>query len=220
MSALFAPLLMFIDWSLFVPGAVLLLLPAEILLSQRVELRTLESFHTLENSPRFRPWWWVPALWIDPARGLVGAWLLKRSLAATPAGGEWIQQPQYWVVAAILLIATLAQTMTKPKREALLAPIGFVAGAAFAFVPWTVALIGVVSALTAIFAFRRFYVFFLVGAAVIPLIGLALKTSLLWLAPVVVMFALPVLIAITLGQTLELPVRNTTRRHRSSPPSF
>lgn len=67
---------MTIHWSVFVPGVLLLLYPADRLLSSLVELRSFDCFQNLDNSPRYRPWWWVPALWIDPLRGFAGTWLL------------------------------------------------------------------------------------------------------------------------------------------------
>jgi hypothetical protein len=45
---------MTIYWSLFVPEVVLLLYPADRLLSSLVELR--DCFQYPENSPRYRPW--------------------------------------------------------------------------------------------------------------------------------------------------------------------
>ena len=67
---------MTIHWSLFVPSVLLLVFPADRLLSSLVELGSLDCSQGLENGPRHRPWRWVPALWLDPLRGFPGTLLL------------------------------------------------------------------------------------------------------------------------------------------------
>lgn len=51
------PCSMTIHWSLFVPGFVRLLYPADRLISSLVELRSVGCFQNLENSPCYRPRW-------------------------------------------------------------------------------------------------------------------------------------------------------------------
>jgi len=98
---------MTIEWSYFLPGLILLLFPADGLLSKKVELRGMESFRSLHDSPRRRPWWWVPVLWIDPVRGFVGGRLLIWSCDF--GAGDWsvVPKPAYGVLVALLSLAVI-----------------------------------------------------------------------------------------------------------------
>jgi hypothetical protein len=201
---------MTIDWSLFLPAMLLLLFPADRLLSTKVQLRTFESFRSLENSPRFRPWWWVPALWLDPIRGFAGALLLKWALAIVSARWTLEQKPAYWLLVGLLGFAVLCQSFTRRDREALLAPMGFVAGIVLALMPPAVALIGFATAVLSVFAFHRFHAFFTAGLAMVALLGVLLDTHFMWLAPAVVVLAVPLALGAITGRSLELPTRNDT----------
>lgn len=199
---------MTIHWSLFVPAVLLLLFPADRLLSANVQLRTFESFRSLENSPRHRPWWWVPALWLDPVRGFVGTLLLKASLALAPAEWTLRQEPTYWLLVGLLGTAVLCQSFTRRDPEVLLAPMGFVGGIVLALMPLAVALIGLGTAVMSLFAFRRFHAFFTVGLAMIALLGTLLDTRFMWLAPAGLVLIVPLALGAIAGRTLELPTRN------------
>ena len=100
------------DWVSFVPGLLLLLLPADRLLSRWVELRSYECFNSLNNSPRHRPWWWVPALWVDPVRAYAGTWLLLRAM-------EWRWVEAFWLVpmAVALLVPLVASWVSSCSLE-------------------------------------------------------------------------------------------------------
>lgn len=200
---------MTIHWSVFVPGLVLLIFPADRLLSRVVELRSFDCFQTLENSPRHRPWWWVPALWLDPVRGFAGAWLLQHAFGL--ASVTWAAAPkaEYASFVALLGLGVLCQTFTRRgDRGVLLAPIGFVAGIVVALTPWPVSLIGLVTAALGLFALRQFHVFFAFGLAAVALLGFVLGAAPMWLGPAVGALALPIVAGLVTGSTLEVPTRN------------
>lgn len=202
---------MTIHWSLFGLGVLLLLFPADRLLSSRVELRSFDRFHSLESSPRFRPWWWVPVLWLDPVRGFFGASLLQRSLTIDSTLWVWVPKPEYALLVGLLAIATMGQTLTRRgDRDVLLAPVGFTAGAVAALTPWPVALIGIAAALIGLFAFRQFGAYFVCGLSAVVLLGFALKAPLAGTAAAAGVFVLPVVTAFVTSRTLELPARDSS----------
>ena len=203
---------MTIHWILFLPGLLLLLYPADRLLSSMVQLRSYESFVSLENSPRYRPWWWVPILWIDPLRGLLGTWLIRQAFAMEAS--VWTTAPKlmYGLTVLILAVAVLCQTLTRRDRDALLAPIGFVAGIVAALMPMSVALIAFSTALMSVFAFRRLHAFFTVSLVMIALLAVVFDTKLMWLAPALIVVAMPIMLGLITGSSLEIPTRNDSGR--------
>lgn len=210
---------MTILWPVLVPGVLLLLFPADRLLSARVELRSFESFNSLVNSPRHRPWWWVPALWLDPLRACFGTLLLKHALALTPA--PWAEMPKaaYWTVVGTLVLAVIAQMVTRREKDALLAPLGFLAGIAAALVPWHVALLALASAIAALFAFRNFPVFFVAGATVVAALGFGFRADPAWIVPAAALQVLPVIVAFATGTTLEIPTHHADAKTSKQTPA-
>jgi hypothetical protein len=207
---------MTIHWSLFVPGVLLLVFPADRLLSSLVELRSFDRFQSLENSPRDRPWWWVPALWLDPFRGFLGTWLLRESLELNSAPWARTSGAAYALALVILAAGVACQTLTRRgDRGVLLAPLGYVAGVIAGLTPWPVALIAVVTAALGLFAFRQFPAFFAFGLVAVGLLGFTLGVEIAWLAPAAGTFALPIVAGVITGSTLELPTRNASRLLRS-----
>jgi hypothetical protein len=203
---------MTIQWTVFVPGVLLLLFPADRLLSPLVELRSFDRFQNLENSPRYRPWWWVPALWLDPLRGFAGAWLLLQAFGLTSVKWETAPVPEYAGFVVLIGLGVLCQTLTRRGDEGiLLAPIGFVAGVVVAVAPWAVSAMGIVSATLGLFAFRQFNAYFAIGSVAVAVLGLVLSTDAMWLWPASGAFALPLLAALVSGCTLELPTRDSSR---------
>ncbi|MFI5356347.1 MAG: hypothetical protein ACHQ4G_03330 [Opitutales bacterium] len=196
------------DWGWFLTGLVLLFFPADRLLSAQVSVRGAESFQSLQNSPRRRPWWWVPALWLDPVRGLLGTWLVRRGCVLTMHAGVPEPKSAYAVMLAVLFVAVLVQLPTRRSQEILLAPIGFMAGMVGILVPLPVAVIGLAAALGSLFAFRAFSAFFTAGLAVVAVLGLVLQAPLCWLLPAVGLLAVPVLAALLSQRSLELPTRS------------
>jgi hypothetical protein len=200
---------MTIHWSLLLPGMLLLLFPADRLLSSVVELRSFGCFQALENSPRYRPWWWVPSLWLDPVRGFAGTLLLRRALDITSVTWTVAPKPEYALLVGVVAVGVLCQTFTRRgDARVLLAPIGFVTGVVAALTPWPVAAIAVVTATLGLFAFRQFHAFFAVGVIAVCLIGLLLGTGMMWIVPALGAFALPIAAGLVTGSTLELPTRN------------
>jgi hypothetical protein len=102
---------MTIHWSLFVPGVLVLLYPADRLLSSLVELRSFDCFQNLENSPRYRPWWWVPALWVDPLRGFLGTFLLQRAVEIPAVTWALIPKAEYALLVGVVALGVLSQTL-------------------------------------------------------------------------------------------------------------
>jgi hypothetical protein len=198
---------MTVDWSFFLPGLIALLFPADWLLSSKVTLRGMESFRTLENSPRRRPWGWVPALWLDPVRSWFGVTLLLQSIDFGP--GAWSQVPvaAYVVVLVVLAVALAIQTYTKRDPEKLLAPVGYAAGMLVALLPWEVSLLGIVTGVVALIAFRAFHAFFTVALLAIGLLGLILESRVHWLLPAMGAMVVPALVTFFTARTLELPTR-------------
>lgn len=212
---------MTIHLSLLAPGALLLLIPADRLLSSLVELRSFDCFQSLENSPRHRPWWWVPALWLDPLRGFFGAFLLKESLAITSVPWAVTPKPAYALMLAVLALGVVCQTATRRGDQGvLLAPMGYVAGVVAALTPWPVALIAVVTASLGLFAFRQFHAYFVFGSVAVALLGFVLGAEMMWISPAIGAFALPVIAGIVTGSTLELPTRNASGPVRPTTPSL
>jgi hypothetical protein len=197
------------NWVLFVPGVLLLLLPADRLLSRLVELRSYECFKSLNNSPRYRPWWWVPALWIDPARAYAGTWLLLHAMGLETVFWTMLPKAGYGVLLAVIAVGVLGQTFTRRGGgEALLAPIGYVGGVVAALTSWPLASIGLLAAMLGVFAFRGFYAFFVCGAFALPLLGVALGEKAFWLVPMVVALVVPLVTSWISGCSLELPTRD------------
>jgi hypothetical protein len=208
---------MTIHWALFVPGVLLLLFPADRLLSSRVELRSFDCFQSLENSPRFRPWWWVPILWLDPLRGLAGPLLVRRALALGSEHWGDVSKPAYALLVALLSLAVVVQMFTRRgDRGVLLAPLGFVAGIVGALTPWPVAAIAIATSLLGLFALRQFHAYFAFGIGAVGLLGVVLDTHLMWIIPAAAAFALPIIAGIVTGSTLELPTRNASRAPQST----
>lgn len=200
---------MTIHWSLLVPGVLLLLFPADRLLSSRVELRTYDRFQSLEDSPRHRPWWWVPSLWLDPLRACLGTLLLRHALALAAARQDPLPWGPYALALAILALGIVCQMVTRRgDRGVLLAPMGFVAGVVLALAPWSVSLLSITVAVVGLLAFRQFQAFFICGLLGVALFGLALGADAGWIGASAGAFALPVAAALVSGSALELPVRN------------
>ena len=205
--------------SLLAPGLLLLLFPADRLLSSHVELRSFDSFKNLRSDRRYRPWWWVPALWVDPLRSWGGTLLLLQSFELRLPGSASAVDPQYWIAIATLGLAVACQTFTRRVSGVLLAPIGFVAGLVAALVPPPVAMIGFAAAVTGLFAFRHFHAFFTVSLFVIGALGLLLHADRLWLFPAIALLALPPAIGIATRCALELPTRDDSGPPRSRVPA-
>lgn len=203
-----------IHWTLLLPGMLLVLFPADRLLSAKVKLRTLESFRSLDDSPHDRPWWWVPTLWLDPVRAAAGTWMLLKALDLDTMGLAPVSTMPIALAAGLLGPAVILQCGTARDPESLLAPIGFLSGLAAVLLPLAVALPGVAAALLAMLAFRHFHIFFSVGAAAVVLLGLILQTEPWRLAVGGGAFVLPLLVVFATKRTLELPARVITATHR------
>jgi hypothetical protein len=210
---------MTIHWSLLVSGVLLLLFPADRLLSARVELRTFGWFQNLENSRRHRPWWWVPALWIDPLRGFFGAWLLRRALELTSVKWSLTPKPAFGVAVGIVVVSVVMQLLTRRgDRGVMLAPIGYVGGVVAALTPGAVAAIALVIAVVGLFGLRQFPAFFVFGAAAVGLLGLLFNAGTMWVSFAAGILILPIIAAFLTGSTLEVPTRDSSGGHHTPEP--
>jgi hypothetical protein len=196
---------MTIHWSLFAPGLLLLLFPADRLLSRIVKLRSFEGFLTLENSPSHRRWWLVPALWLDPIRSCLGLLVLRSALDLPLTKWALIPKPAYWLMNGVLILAVLSQVFTRREQNVLLAPVGFLVGVVAALVPWPVSVIAFAMAAAALFALRHFSAFFSIAAAMVAIVGLLLDAGAPWIMPAMAALVLPVVVGFLAGSTLELP---------------
>lgn len=199
---------MIIHPGLLASGLLLLLFPADRLLSRLVELRSFESFRSLEDSPRYRPWWWVPLLWLDPLRAFAGALCLKISLVAPAYDWEATEKTPYFTMVAALCVAVTCQMHTRRDSNSLLAPIGYVAGMVAALVPWAAAAVGMTVALMGMFAFRSFHAFFSMGLLGVGFCGIVMERSILWLIPSLAVLAMPTGLGFFSGRLLEVPTRD------------
>lgn len=199
---------MTLHWVSFAPAIVLLLFPADRLLSSRVGLRSFDCFNSLRDSPRHRPWWWVLALWLDPMRSAAGVWLLIRSLELEEDFWRPMPKDGYSLFAAIVALSVVGQLYTRRgDRGVMIAPVGFVAGLVLGLTPWTIALPTLVAAGLGLFAFRQFTAFFWCGALALPPLGFALEAKAFWTVPAAVALLLPAVAALLREGSLELPVR-------------
>ncbi len=202
---------MTIHWSLLVPGVVLLLIPADRLMTSRVELRSFDRFRSLENSPRHRPWWWVPVLWLDPWRGFCGAFLLRTSLGVTLSPWEFVPPTEYAWLVAVLALGIVCQTFTvRGEQGVVLAPMGYVAGVVVALTPWSVSLPVLVLAALGLFAIRQFHAFFFFGLVAVTVLGPLFRADFAWVGPAAGAFALPIIMGFLSGSSLELPTRDAS----------
>lgn len=203
-------LVLTIDWTLFLPGVLLLLIPADLLLSSRVQLRTLESFNNLDNSRRYRRWWWVPALWLDPLRAYAGAMLTRSGLDL--AGAYWGVVPggDYALWVGLMAVAVLIQLPSRREAGVILAPLGFLVGLMASLLPWSTALVGAIAGFTAMFGLRHFGAFFFVSSIAVIFLGVAFRVDLMWVVPAASYFLLPLMVCLVFGQTLELPTRDAS----------
>lgn len=198
----------------FVAGLLLLMFPADGLLTSSVELRGFDAFRTLERDSRARPWWWVPLLWIDPFRGFVGAGLLTESLGIPSADWAVIPRAGYALALAVFGLAVVVQMLTRREKGVFLAPIFFISGIVASLVPWPVSVIGLAMALTGMFAFRQFHAFFSMGFATVCFLGFVLTAGLVWLVPALEVLGVPAIAMLLSDRELELPVHRFSRRER------
>lgn len=208
---------MFNNPFLLLPAVLLLLWPADRLLSKRVELRSIDSFRSLNTSPRFRPWWWVPLLWLDPVRAFAGAWLLRRALNAGSLENDFVFRGAYVLLLLVLAAGLTLQLFTRREPGVLLAPLGYTVGIAVTLTTWPVVLVGTLAALTALLALRALPAFFAGGLVITAVVGLAFQVGPAGLVPAVCVFALPLLLTGLTRRIMELPCRNdapkSTRPH-------
>ena len=199
-------------FGLFAPALILLLFPADRLLTRFVELRNFEDFHTLDKGPRFRPWWWVAALWVDPLRSFAGIHLLLLSLGLKLGKWDVLPTAAFSVAIGIVTAAVLAQMFSARERGFFIAPIGFVLGIVAAIAPWKVTAIAATMAFTGMFGMRQFYAFFVGGLIASGFLGFIMSTGAGWLVLAMVAFGLPVTAGLITSRCLGLPTRNAAGR--------
>lgn len=196
---------MTISWFLFLPAVVLLGFPSDRLIPQRSRLRTYEDVGGRAGRGKF--WFWVHPL--NVVRAFAGTWLLVQAVTldptATLTGFETLKPLA--TIAGLLLIALMAQTITRRDADLALAPVFFMCGLFVAWLPWQISVSAIVLALASIRAFRSWSVFFLIQAMAIAGAGV------LWDAPKPLLIAassiaaMPVVFAFVSRRVLTVPCR-------------
>lgn len=194
-----------IEWLLFLPAIILLWFPADLLLAAQVKLRSLDCFSDPHNPTPRRPWWWVPALWLDPVRGFGGAWLLMRALGLNSISWESMPKVEFVILLGVLLATAMSQTFTRRDVGVLLAPVGFVCGVVVALVPGYSPFFGLACAFIGMTAFRQFYAFFAIGVFALPLFGVLLGAAPAMIGAAALMFLFPLLTGMLTNSVLEMP---------------
>jgi len=195
---------MLIEWQLFLPALLLLLVPGDLLMSPRIELLSFDRAGNRSSAINRQRWVYVR--WMEPVRGFGGAYLLQISLPLTTDLWDYLPGGAYGLFLGLLIAGVVAQLITRRAEGALLAPIGYVMGVVFALVPWPLAMVGLVSGITSIFAFRQLHAFFGFSAATVGLVGLLFESPVVWLVPAVGLLFMPLLAGLMTGRALEMPV--------------
>ena len=195
---------------MFLPAVLLLWFPTSAMLSKKVQLRAWETFENLHSTTSPRPWWWVPALWIDPVRAVAGAYLLRETLELNDAYFRIKPEMPYGVMIGVLVVGVIMQLLSSREEGVMLAPMGYVAGVIGVLVPWPIALAGMVLGITGIFAFRNYSSFFLGGMLGVGGLGALLRMEVFWLMPALGVIAIPLIANLVTGKTMEIPTRDPT----------
>ena len=196
---------MTINWAQFAPALLLLLYPADWLLSARAELCSFDCLFGLGRRNWARSWWWRAALLIDPLRGFAGAWLAVQALDLHATSWTMTPKAEFTVLVVLVSLAVLCQTFTRRDHGVLLAPIGFVGGAALALVPGFTPYFCLALALLAMAGFRQFYAFFAAGLCALPALGFLLAAAPAKVGAACPLFLLPLLAGMLSHSALELP---------------
>lgn len=195
-------------WETLVPGLFLLMFPTSGMLSSKVQLRTWESFQSLHSVEAKRPWWWVPALWIDPVRAVAGVYLLRESMGLQVTFWSQMPRTEYGVLVGAMVIGVIAQLYSRREEGVMLAPVGYVVGMLALLLPLPVAIAGLVMAITLTYAFRQFGAFFMGGLLGIAILGALLRMELMWLLPAVGVCSVPLIANLVTSNTMKLPTRD------------
>lgn len=195
---------MTIEWALFVPAVILLLFPGDRLMSAQVELLSFDRMGNRSQAINRRRWVYVR--WIEPLRGFGGAFVLKTSLPLTTDLWHFVPGLEYGLFLGVLGLGMIAQVLTRREEGVLLAPVGYALGVLFVLVPWPVAVVALISGITALFAFRQLHAFFGFAALLVGLVGLLFEIPVIWMMPAVGLLLIPVSVGLMSGRTLEMPV--------------
>lgn len=203
---------MTIDWAFLAPALLLLLFPADWLLSPRVELCSFDCLRGLGRRSRAPTWGRLAALVVDPLRGFGGIWLLLQALDLQTSSWTQTPKPAFAALVVLLMLAALCQTFTRREHGVLLAPIGFVGGGLIALVPGFTPYFCLALALVAMAGFRQFYAFFVVGLFALPALGFLFAAAPAKVGAALTLFLLPLLAGMLTQSALELPWH-----HRNDP---
>jgi hypothetical protein len=198
---------MIIAWQMFAPAILLLWFPTSAMLSQKVQLRAWETFESLHSAKAPRPWWWVPSLWVDPVRAVVGTYLLRESLGLNDAYLDIVLGPNYGVMVGVMMVGVVMQLFSSREEGVMLAPLGFVVGMIGVLVPWPVGVAGLVLGITGLFAFRNYASFFMGGMLGVGVLGGLMRMDVFWLLPAVGVISIPLIANLVTGRSMELPTR-------------
>ena len=198
-----------IDWLPFLTSVLLLWLPVTLVFGKGVQYRELDSaWHHFFAPAIFLPWHWIDGVRIGAATFfLCDAVGFSRSLAVD----ELTHGGAASVVAAVLAVGVILQTVVCRAEGSFHVPFTFVFGAVAVLFPPAVAALALVVAVTAAIGFRSLAAFLWV----LPMGVLAIGS---WLYPHFVELSLGAGLSV-LGAILPMLFhRHFVFAHRSVPP--
>lgn len=199
---------MVIHWFSLSIGIILLWLPTIRIFHRSAKLRTYPQLIEQSVRKRSRPWWWLPAWWISPLQGFLGAFLVRGAFEIQPDAAGLIRQLPLLLVAAILALSVLIEMLFFSDDMRVISPFGLVAGVSFALLPYSVAIPALILATTSVPAIKTVPSYFLAGAACTAGVGYLMMGRNLWMMLATGIYLMPVVIAFMQGRFLSLPSRN------------
>lgn len=204
-----------INWGVFIPSLLLLLYPLDRLLPAKLKCRSYENLIDPAFRHRRRWWRWQPELWLDVVRIAVAAWFMKFSLVPVDsAGGKLVAL----LLGAMLTVGLCMQMITRRKEDTLLAPLSYVLGMTFAFLPPSAAIAVFALAVVGMGAIQDFNAYFVTGAAAAAAMGYLFAGSITITAVLTAIFFLPALIGMLTGRKLLLAVRSAAQSEKVPSP--
>lgn len=109
---------MIVNWYFLIVGLVAVFLPARWLTTgdcRQLEFMQIKAMR-IDKNKRRRRWWKARHVWIEPVRGIFGAWALKESLSRDPSASGLVCQLPAVIVLTVLALSILLQTMGRRKK--------------------------------------------------------------------------------------------------------
>lgn len=195
-----------VSWFSLLPAIVLLFFPMQVLLPKSTVFRVYEQIPP-RGKGRF-PWWWTPAVWLEPLLGLGGAYLLHEfTFAVEPDATGLTALLPALTTFVILLIALVLRMPVWRDRRACVAPLGFLVGVAFGLMPPLCVVVGLLLAVCAMGGFQHFGAAFLAGAPALGAAGLLFKAPRVEVALAAVLLIVPFVFSVATYRVMTFPSR-------------